>query len=138
MKRHVVTGRPGSAISPGACRGEAGPPHGAATVRWMKTIMTQLLWIAAAGLAFAACATGEPAATASEAEDALTQICTPLEETCDFGCFFNGGPSTDDCIIICNARGTAWKTVAECGYAQNGLTSASCLITQPHPICENN
>jgi len=107
------------------------------SVRAMKTLTSKLLLIALTGLGFAACSS-EPIATTSEADEALTQICTPLEETCDFGCFFNGGPSTDDCIIKCNARGTAWKTVANCGYAQNGLTSASCLITQPHPICENN
>jgi hypothetical protein len=100
----------------------------------MKSI-NHLFLLAVASLAVA-CA--EPALDTSEVEASLTQICTPLTTTCDFGCFFNGGPSTDDCIIICNASGTAWKTVANCGFAQNGQTSSSCRNAQPFPVCENN
>lgn len=102
----------------------------------MKHITIQLFLIAAASLAVEACAS-EPVAT-SEAEQGLRRICTPGQETCDYGCFYQGGPSTDDCIIQCNAYGTAWVTQVDCGYAQNGLTSASCLDSQPHPVCENN
>jgi hypothetical protein len=89
-------------------------------------------------LAVGACSAGAPTETATSEAAVLTQICTPNDETCDFGCFFDGGPSTDDCIIRCNATGTAWQTLQNCGWAQNGLTSASCLDKEPHPVCENN
>ena len=74
----------------------------------------------------------------SSSEAATTVTCTPGQETCDIGCYYNGGPSTDDCIIKCNAYGTGWNTITSCGYAQNWPTSASCLNSQPHPVCENN
>jgi hypothetical protein len=70
--------------------------------------------------------------------------CTPGAEICDYGCGFDGSqwdgptPSSDDCIIRCNAAGNAWQLVAECGWAQNFPFSASCLNTQPHPVCQNN
>jgi hypothetical protein len=47
-------------------------------------------------------------------------------------------PSTDDCIIRCNAAGTGWQLVTDCGWAQNFPFSASCLNSQPHPVCQNN
>jgi hypothetical protein len=87
--------------------------------------------------ALTACSAGAPQTSSSEAA-AFTQICTPNDETCDFGCFFQGGPSSSDCIIRCNSTGTAWLTLEDCGWAQNGLTSASCLDRDPHPVCENN
>lgn len=76
----------------------------------------------------------EPATSVQES--AVT--CTPGYETCDIGCFYDGGPSSDDCIIKCNAAGNAWITLENCGWAQNGTTSASCLNSQPHPICKWN
>jgi hypothetical protein len=99
-------------------------------------IPTSSLFVTAV-LALSACSASEPRTTEA-APEAVTQICTPFEETCDFGCFFKGGPSSNDCVIKCDFAGTSWKTVLDCGWAQNGLTSSSCLITQPHPICKNN
>jgi len=77
-----------------------------------------------------------PARDLGTTEQAVT--CTPGQETCDVGCYYDGGPSTDDCIIKCNATGTGWITLENCGYAQNFPFSASCLNTQPHPVCQNN
>lgn len=74
----------------------------------------------------------------STAEAATTVHCTPGQETCDIGCFYDGGPSSDDCIIKCNVAGTAWVTITSCGWAQNFPYSASCLNSQPHPVCQNN
>jgi hypothetical protein len=102
----------------------------------MKTLTHLLSLTFAASLAVAGCSS-EPIQTSSE-EEAVTQICTPGEETCDFGCFFQHGPSTDDCMIKCNATGTAWKTLIDCGFAQNFPFSSSCLDTEPHPLCQNN
>jgi hypothetical protein len=98
-------------------------------------------------LAFAGCVTSEvaapePEAQASTKESALS--CTPGAETCDYGCNFDGAqwdgptPTTDDCIIRCNAAGTGWALVVDCGWAQNFPYSASCLNTQPHPVCQDN
>jgi len=98
------------------------------------------------GLAFAGCV-DEVAPPETEAETSTEQAlvsCTPGAETCDYGCNFDGAqwdgptPTTDDCIIRCNAAGNAWELVAECGWAQNFPYSASCLNTQPNPVCENN
>ena len=97
--------------------------------------MKNLLLILTAALA--ACSADAPQTSSSEAA-AFTLICTPNDETCDFGCFFQGGPSSSDCIIQCNSTGTAWVTIADCFWAQNGQTSASCLDKDPHPVCENN
>ena len=41
-------------------------------------------------------------------------------------------------MINCNATGTAWKTLIDCGYAQNFPFSSSCFDTEPHPLCQNN
>jgi hypothetical protein len=106
----------------------------------MKTLTQSLflpLFLAVGALAIAACSTEAPVQTSAEA-DAVTVVCTPGDETCDIGCFYDGGPSTDDCIIRCNASGTGWDTLASCGWAQNFPYSASCLDTNPHPICQNN
>jgi vibriolysin len=65
-------------------------------------------------------------------------ICTPGVQTCDFGCGLVGGNSTDDCIVACNAAGTAWTLQENCGYAQNWPYSASCLNSQPAPVCQLN
>jgi hypothetical protein len=94
-------------------------------------------------LAIAGCASdaddANPVDEVTTAEQEITtQICTPGQETCDIGCFYDGGPSTDDCIIKCNATGTNWVTIASCGWAQNFPFSASCLNSQPHPVCKNN
>jgi hypothetical protein len=66
------------------------------------------------------------------------RICTPGTESCDWGCYYVGGPSTDDCIVRCNASGTGYVVVENCGYAQNFPYSSSCLEIQPHPVCEWN
>jgi hypothetical protein len=91
----------------------------------------------ATGLALAGCATDEPAQSTAEAQ-AITVVCTPGQQTCDYGCYYAGLPSTDDCIIQCNAAGNGWINLTDCGYAQNWPTSASCLNSQPYPICQNN
>ena len=121
----------------------------ACTVSRMKsTTITKLFMTCTLALAFTGCATddvAEPEADpqTSTAESALT--CTPGAETCDYGCGFDGStwnndptPSTDDCIIRCNAAGTGWQLVTDCGWAQNFPFSASCLNSQPHPVCQNN
>ena len=122
-------------------------PHGgvaamtACTVSRMRTTTIQKLFIACTlSLAFAGCATDE--SPTSSVQSAVT--CTPGAQTCDYGCGFDGSswdnptPTTDDCIIRCNAAGNAWVLVEECGYAQNFPFSASCLNSQPHPVCQDN
>jgi hypothetical protein len=114
----------------------------------MKTTIIRKRFMAwTLALAFAGCVTGDLAAPEPEAQTSTEQAvvtCTPGEETCDYGCAFDGStwngptPSTDDCIIRCNAAGNAWILVEECGYAQNWPYSASCLNSQPHPVCQNN
>lgn len=99
----------------------------------MHTRNTFLLAIVA-GVALTACAT--PDVETSTVEDALT--CTPGQQTCDYGCFFQGGPSTNDCIIRCNATGTGWITIEDCGWAQNFPYSSSCFPSQPRPVCQFN
>lgn len=100
----------------------------------MKTLShLALSFVAAAALV--ACA-AEPAPDSAEVSQGLT--CSPGAEMCDFGCYYQGGPSSDDCIVKCNASGTAWTTIQSCGWAQNFPYSSSCLDAQPHPICKNN
>jgi hypothetical protein len=47
-------------------------------------------------------------------------------------------------ITICaedalsSVAGTGWELVVDCGWAQNFPFSASCLNTQPYPVCQNN
>jgi hypothetical protein len=100
------------------------------------THLALALTLAAAGLA--ACAADNPVEEpgVSTIESEIT--CTPGFETCDVGCFYDGGPSTDDCIIRCNAAGNGWITLANCGWAQNFPFSASCLPSQPPPVCQKN
>jgi hypothetical protein len=86
---------------------------------------------------FAGCAVDD-SATATSSAAATTVVCTPGAQTCDVGCFYQGGPSTDDCIIQCNAAGNGWMTLTDCGYAQEFPFSASCLNSQPQPICKYN
>ncbi|PTL76513.1 hypothetical protein DAT35_48725 [Vitiosangium sp. GDMCC 1.1324] len=82
---------------------------------------------------------GQPSPEAVETmSHELTVTCTPGEEKCDIGCYYDGGPSTDDCIIKCNAAGNGWITLENCGWAQNFPYSASCLNSQPHPVCQWN
>lgn len=111
------------------------------------TIIEKLVMVCTVALAFAGCVTNDIAAPEPEAQSSTeqhTRVCTPGAETCDYGCGFDGGqwdgptPSTDDCIIRCNATGTGWQLVVNCGYAQNWPFSASCLNSQPHPVCQNN
>lgn len=103
----------------------------------MKIMIKTLFLTCAAGLALAGCV-NEDAIKTSPQEAAVTVICTPFSETCDYGCYAQGGPSTNDCIVQCNAEGTAWNTIVDCGWAQNFPFSSSCLDSQPHPVCENN
>jgi hypothetical protein len=111
------------------------------------TTITKLLTTFTLALAFAGCMTSDVAAPdpellTSTADSAVS--CTPGAEICDYGCGFDGSdwngptPSSDDCIIRCNAAGNAWQLVEECGWAQNFPFSASCLNSQPHPVCQNN
>ena len=120
----------------------------ACTVSRMKTTTVSKLFMACTlGLAFAGCVTDEVAAPQPEAQTSTKQAavsCTPGAEICDWGCGFDGSPwndptpSTDDCIIRCNAAGTGWDLVVDCGWAQNFPYSSSCFNSQPHPICQNN
>lgn len=87
---------------------------------------------------FATACTTAPVELSDKTANPFQQICTPGDETCDFSCVAQGGPSSSDCIVKCNATGTAWVTIADCGWAQNGHTSSSCLDKDPHPVCENN
>jgi hypothetical protein len=114
----------------------------------MKTTTIRKRFMACTlGLAFAGCVGNEVAAPEAEAETTTEQAvvtCTPGAEMCDYGCGFDGSnwdnptPTTDDCIIRCNAAGNAWQLVVDCGWAQNFPYSASCLNSQPHPVCQNN
>jgi hypothetical protein len=112
----------------------------------MRTTIKTMFMACTLGLALAGCAADGvdgPDEAQSSTEQAVVS-CTPGAETCDYGCGFDGSewnnqtPTTDDCIIRCNAAGNAWVLVAECGWAQNFPYSASCLNSQPHPVCQNN
>jgi hypothetical protein len=65
-------------------------------------------------------------------------LCTPGSQMCDYACYYVGGPSTNDCIVQCNATGTGWIKIQDCGWAQNLPYSSSCYETQPYPVCEWN
>lgn len=114
----------------------------------MKLRALATLFIACTvGVTFASCATDDPATSGPAVQSSVQPsvvTCTPGAQTCDFGCGFDGSswdnptPSSDDCIIRCNAAGTGWELVEECGWAQNFPFSASCLNAQPQPICQNN
>lgn len=115
--------------------------------RMRTTIIRKLFTTCTLALAFAGCVGDEVAAPETAIETGLEAhavSCTPGEETCDFGCNFDGAqwdgptPTSDDCIIRCNAAGTRWELVDNCGWAQNFPFSASCLNSQPHPVCQNN
>lgn len=114
----------------------------------MRTNIISKLFIASTlALAFAACVSDEAKTPEDELQTSVEESevsCTPGAEVCDYGCNFDGSdwngptPTTDDCIIRCNAAGNAWQLVVNCGWAQNFPYSSSCLNTQPHPICQNN
>jgi hypothetical protein len=113
--------------------------------RMTTTTLTKLAMACALALAFAGCVTDEVAAPEPQTSTAQSALsCTPGAETCDYGCGFDGSqwdgptPSSDDCIVRCNAAGTGWELVVDCGWAQNFPFSASCLNSQPHPVCQNN
>lgn len=120
----------------------------ACTVSRMRiTTISKLFMACTLALAFAGCVTDEVAAPEAEVQTSTEEFavsCTPGAETCDYGCNFDGAqwdgptPTTDDCIIRCNAAGNGWELVENCGWAQNFPYSSSCLNTQPHPICQNN
>ena len=93
--------------------------------------------IAIGCFAIAACSTGDATKTASSVS-ADTESCTPGQKTCDYGCYAQHGPSTNDCIVQCNTAGNGWITLQDCGWAQNFPFSSSCLDSQPNPVCQNN
>jgi hypothetical protein len=112
-----------------------------------NTIIKSMFMACTLGLAFIGCAADPVESPNTETQSTTEQAvvsCTPGAETCDYGCGFDGSswdnptPSSDDCIIRCNAAGNAWVLVEECGWAQNFPYSASCLNSQPHPVCQNN
>lgn len=123
----------------------------ACTVARMRTTtITKLFMACALSLGFAGCVADDGVAPGPEADEVEVSTaesavtCTPGVETCDYGCNFDGAqwdgptPTSDDCIIRCNATGTRWELVVNCGWAQNFPYSASCLNSQPHPVCQNN
>jgi hypothetical protein len=64
--------------------------------------------------------------------------CTPSSTRCDFACGFGNGQSSDDCIVQCSADGSTWLPFENCGWAQNGTSSASCqdsATAPPHAVC---
>jgi hypothetical protein len=64
----------------------------------------------------------------------ITPVCVPNERKCDFECIVSGpsrGTSAEDCLLRCNADGTAFAFEANCGTAQHDLFSDSC---RPAPL----
>lgn len=64
--------------------------------------------------------------------------CIPGSTRCDFACGFGNGQSSDDCIVKCSADGSTWQPLENCGWAQNGTSSASCqdsTASPPHATC---
>jgi hypothetical protein len=59
--------------------------------------------------------------------------CIPDSTRCDFACGFGGGQTSDDCIVKCSSDGSTWVPFANCGWAQSGTTSSSCMdsVTSP-------
>jgi hypothetical protein len=125
-------------------RAGAGAMAACTVSRMQTTTIRKLLTGCILAVAFAGCATDDVAVPETEAQTSSAVSCTPGAETCDYGCNFDGAqwngptPTTDDCIIRCNAAGNAWTLVTNCGWAQNFPYSSSCLNSQPHPICQNN
>ena len=102
----------------------------------IKNLTNKFLLGMAVSLALAACATDDVVKTGSSTS--AIETCTPGEEACDYGCYEQHGPSTNDCIVQCNAAGTDFVTIQDCGWAQNWPYSSSCLDSRPHPICQFN
>ena len=98
-------------------------------------------------LGFTACVSSDdepsqktPAAdiTLRTSQSQLT-TCTPGYKSCDFSCYYSGGPSSDDCIVQCNPAGNGYLPVQSCGWAQNSVYSSSCLDLPPsNAICKWN
>jgi hypothetical protein len=64
--------------------------------------------------------------------------CIPNSTRCDFACGFGNGQSSDDCIVKCSADGSTWLPFENCGWAQNGTSSASCqdsFTSPPQATC---
>jgi hypothetical protein len=81
--------------------------------------------------------TQESPTTLGTSQQLLT--CTPGAKVCDFACYLSGGLSSDDCIVKCNAAGTAFVPFENCGWAQNSVYSSSCLDLPPNDaICQWN
>lgn len=55
-----------------------------------------------------------------------SEACSPGERHCDFSCTSAGGPTTDDCIHVCNDDRTGWTFERSCGVSQHGMSSSSC------------
>ena len=86
----------------------------------------------------AACMTVEEPVEGETSTSQSELSCQPGTEICDYGCNTVGLPSTNDCIVRCNSKGTGWTLVEDCGWAQNWPYSSSCYPSQPHPHCEWN
>ena len=99
----------------------------------IKHVLLSLSLSLSLALALAACS-AEPIDLGAQ-ESAVT--CTPGTEMCDYACYFVGGPTTNDCVVRCNASGTGWIKIQDCGWAQNLPYSSSCLESEP-PRCEWN
>jgi len=59
--------------------------------------------------------------------------CIPGSTRCDFACGFGNGASSDDCIVKCSPDGSTWQPFENCGWAQNGTSSASCQDSATSP-----
>ncbi len=53
--------------------------------------------------------------------------CAAGEKHCDSACTLGGGTSAEDCIKTCNASQTGYTDTQNCGVAQHGLLSDSCV-----------
>jgi hypothetical protein len=112
---------------------------------------TKIVVVAALFVGFTACVSSEddasrkapgtleaPAVTLGTSPSQLL-TCTPGYQSCDIACTYSGGPSSDDCIVQCNAAGNGYTPVANCGWAQNSVYSASCRDLPPNrAVCEWN
>lgn len=103
--------------------------------------ISQIIMGVVAALTVASCAAEAPQSSSDDVATSQTDqavTCTPGAQMCDYGCFYQGGPSSSDCIVQCSADGKRWSTITDCGWAENWPYSASCLNSQPTPRCENN
>lgn len=111
------------------------------------THLSKLLVLSALSIGLSACVSSDeetsqktPAADVTLGTSQSQLItCTPGYKSCDFSCYYSGGPSSDDCIVKCNAAGNGYIPVENCGWAQNSVYSSSCLDLPPsNAICKWN